>query len=913
MHSRLYHHSSYLYLWGSYDTIPLRNDIRVFHRARESTVKENSSKIFRMLVALFMVGVMSVPYGGIAIADDSTDVAQEATKQVSVNQQQTETDNVQSSATDVTDAQPDAVASDGTASELSSNSPDVQTDITTADDNSGDSADGSLDGDTTLLPEAVIDPTGTYALAPQNYAPSRSVIGTPLGTYTEISEGGVSAHYSFHRGAFENVATTDTVTYRAEYHLPTDTMSAGTFSHTYFVIVYNFGYGTSVWFDKNDPSTWPANFQTGLNIIKWTDDTVIMEYTFSAADIQWCKDNPSVWQIAVAPAIDHLKMPSTVEAAYFSCDWNVLESDKTTGQTIMNRDSTRPRVSDKRTVEIDEQIAPVGVNGVGTYTTDKVYLAPGQKGSVQVTLSRPVGVTTSGDCEVNCTIPDGMTYVNGSAAATSSSGIAVTVDDSSGSPKVDFSALPVGDTVTLTYQVKAPDSVDDYTEFPTSDTLTNLYQKNLVGNIHNSILASQNVYTQSEYDTTTSSTFVMGMPLDKSLTSVVYNTDGTATASYVVTLSNTTSSAITDCVLSDSMTGGTIDASSVSGATWDPTTKAFTVANVPAAAGDVAGTASFSYTATINDPSRIGVNPICAATSAWALDKLRVTGDDSTSAATGPLQVGDDVWYLVTIDNSTSDSSIPASASKVTDTFSNLDYVGAEATQGDFETSGSTLTWNVGEVAGGSKAQAWVHFTVDSSALTDAATPFTVVNKASTVTHSVIAQDPVSHVTLTKSVDAATVRPGDTITYTLTATNDGAAAAVGYWVKDYLPADTTYVSSDGDYGTAASGAGYVNWFFSSIALGETKTMTMKVKVGGGPDMTFIDNMAQSQVTAKSTPPSDMGGTDPSGEVSNTVTVEVIHETMPLTGDTSGGFIGMLIILAAGAACLLMSRRRVHLG
>src|SRR5207244_94399 len=57
-------------------------------------------------------------------------------------------------------------------------------------------------------------------------------------------------------------------------------------------------------------------------------------------------------------------------------------------------------------------------------------------------------------------------------------------------------------------------------------------------------------------------------------------------------------------------------------------------------------------------------------------------------------------------------------------------------------------------------------------------------------------------VSLTKSANAATIRPGGQISYTITAANNGpaTASAVTVSVSDTLPAGTTFVFSDAESG-----------------------------------------------------------------------------------------------------------------
>jgi pilin isopeptide linkage protein/uncharacterized repeat protein (TIGR01451 family)/LPXTG-motif cell wall-anchored protein len=153
-----------------------------------------------------------------------------------------------------------------------------------------------------------------------------------------------------------------------------------------------------------------------------------------------------------------------------------------------------------------------------------------------------------------------------------------------------------------------------------------------------------------------------------------------------------------------------------------------------------------------------------------------------------------------------------------------------------------------------------------------------------------------SDVVLTKAVDNATAKPGDTVTYTLTATNNGTKAAVGYWVKDYVPENTTYVSCDdtGTYGATLAGREYVNWFFESLPAGESRTMTLTVKINECQDGTEVANVALGEETGKTTPPADPGATNPAGNPSNKVNLTVENPTPGVTsvtgsnGSTPGG-------------------------
>ena len=86
---------------------------------------------------------------------------------------------------------------------------------------------------------------------------------------------------------------------------------------------------------------------------------------------------------------------------------------------------------------------------------------------------------------------------------------------------------------------------------------------------------------------------------------------------------------------------------------------------------------------------------------------------------------------------------------------------------------------------------------------------------------------PVTDISLTKVVDKTTAHRGDTLVYTLTATNAGPAIASGVVVTDQLPDTVTYVEDDGkgDY-IPATGL----WTLGSLAKGDAKTLTITVTV-----------------------------------------------------------------------------------
>ena len=94
---------------------------------------------------------------------------------------------------------------------------------------------------------------------------------------------------------------------------------------------------------------------------------------------------------------------------------------------------------------------------------------------------------------------------------------------------------------------------------------------------------------------------------------------------------------------------------------------------------------------------------------------------------------------------------------------------------------------------------------------------------------------------VTKTVNDATPNIGQDITYTITATNKGPAAATGVVVHDLLPPELAYVSH------APAAASYVSatglWTIGNLAVGASTSLTITAKVKSGGQKLVIANTA----------------------------------------------------------------------
>ena len=232
--------------------------------------------------------------------------------------------------------------------------------------------------------------------------------------------------------------------------------------------------------------------------------------------------------------------------------------------------------------------------------------------------------------------------------------------------------------------------------------------------------------------------------------------------------------------------------------------------------------------------------------------------------------------------------------------------------------SGSTATANPG-----------YHFVkwtndVDSTETTDAVlspTQVDAVAKASGIYVPVtftahFEKDPATIVEVVKSVDKDTAKPGDILTYTIHVANKGAYKSEGIFVKDIIPANTTFVECDGRgvYGTTGSSENYVKWWIGEGLLpGTSLDLTLKVRVNECQDGTEIANVALWQETA-SKPDTPEAENQASG--TNKVKTTVNGSRPPAltkmvrTGD--GLLMGCATLVLVAAVCgagLLLARRR----
>ncbi len=183
----------------------------------------------------------------------------------------------------------------------------------------------------------------------------------------------------------------------------------------------------------------------------------------------------------------------------------------------------------------------------------------------------------------------------------------------------------------------------------------------------------------------------------------------------------------------------------------------------------------------------------------------------------------------------------------------NLTFVSA-TDGGVYDEATRTVSWSLGSMESGAERMVQIVATVAESAVANE----TVTNIARVTTEDVCVDDRsttvnecesididrVPSVSITKDDGKYIVRPGETLDYVLTATNNSDSDAPKVVVKDTLPTNVDFVSSS-ILGTQSVDDPYTfEWDLGTLKAGESRQITVTVLVHKGlPADTFIRNGA----------------------------------------------------------------------
>lgn len=304
---------------------------------------------------------------------------------------------------------------------------------------------------------------------------------------------------------------------------------------------------------------------------------------------------------------------------------------------------------------------------------------------------------------------------------------------------------------------------------------------------------------------------------------------------FTLTVTNNGPSPATGVSVADLLPAGYVYVSDTSGGAYNAATGAWTIGTLAGGAStslDVTATVqpsgSYANTATVSgaelDPVP-GNNTDTSTPAPVSVTDLSV----AKSVSNGTPTVGSNVTFTILVTNNGPSNATGVSVSDLLP--SGYSYVSDNAA-GSYDPA--TGIWVIGPMASG------MHTTLDVVATVLASGSYgntaTVSgnesdpapgNNSDTATVAAVAS---TDLAITKSVNNALPLTGDTIVFTLTASNNGPSDATGVIVSDPLPNGFVYVSdnSGGGY-NAATGV----WTIGSLANGTSATLAITVTVAAG--------------------------------------------------------------------------------
>jgi uncharacterized repeat protein (TIGR01451 family) len=329
--------------------------------------------------------------------------------------------------------------------------------------------------------------------------------------------------------------------------------------------------------------------------------------------------------------------------------------------------------------------------------------------------------------------------------------------------------------------------------------------------------------------------------------------------------------------------------------TWSPTavtcTNAATGANVP-------GITLSGATITVPGgaiPARTILNCL--------IDNAPLSYRVSKVASPASTSPGGTVTYTATVTNTGTGSYPNASfTDDLTGVLDDATFGAASATSGTVGFTSPILTWT-GTLAAGASATVTYTVVVRNPDPGD----HRLVNQVRTVTSggncaagspdpACTTTTPVADLRIAKSVDRATAKPGDVVTYTATATNIGQATLTGVSFTDNLTDvldDATFGTAGATTGTASFSTPLLTWT-GTLAVGAVATVTYTVQVNN-PD---LGNHQLANLVVSTAPGSNClsGSTDPACRAVTAVAGLRIEKTADKTSLNIGESVQFTIVV-----------------
>ena len=469
-------------------------------------------------------------------------------------------------------------------------------------------------------------------------------------------------------------------------------------------------------------------------------------------------------------------------------------------------------------------------------------------------------------------LPAGVTFVS----ANSNAG---TVSEASGTVTGNVGNLAVSGTATITIIVTVPSSRT--TSISNTATITgNEFDTNSANNTSSSATAVTQQTDLAITKTDAPDPVTSAGTLTYTLT-VTNNGPSDATG---VTVTDVLPSGITFVSATASQGTATNASGTITGALGNITSGASATITV-AVTVDAATVGPIANTATVTGnetDTNTGNNSASSSTTVTRQVDLAITKTDSVD----PAVPGGQLTYTITVTNNGPSTATNVSVTDVLP--SGLTFSSASASQGTATHASGTITGSLGTIASGGNATITLVVDVSASA-SGSITNTSTVTATETETNS--ANNTATQVTtLTRSADLAITKSdtpdpvvaGQTITYTLTVTNNGPSDASGVTVTDTLPSGVTFVSATPSQGTATGAGNTVTASLGNLADGASATITITGTVAATASGTLTNTATVSATETDSVSTNNSDSEDTTVQRQVDLAITKIDATDPIS-------------------------------
>ena len=468
------------------------------------------------------------------------------------------------------------------------------------------------------------------------------------------------------------------------------------------------------------------------------------------------------------------------------------------------------------------------------------------------------------------TLPAGVSFVSTSGGC---------AEDPNGVPTCTLGTIAAGGMASYTVNVTAP---------------------NASGQISNSVNVASGVTDGTPGNNSTTETTDINPSADLSITKtdgVTSATPGFTPLSYTIVATNNGPDAVTGATVADTfpadlsctwacvasagsactaLGSGNIADSSVNLLNGGTATYTATCSIASSATGTLSNTATVSSSATDTVPGNNSATD--GDTVLMPSADLSITKTDSAD----PVAQGAAFNYTITVNNAG-----PSDATSVVVTETLPGTVTFNSTTGCAEDPNGVPTCTLGTIAAGGMASYTVNVTApnasgqisNSVSVTSGVTDGTTGNNSTTETTDI---DPAADLSITKTDGVTSAVAGESVTYTIMATNNGPDAVTGATVADTFPADLTCTwtcaASAGSSCTAA-GSGDINDASVNLLNGGTATYTATCSIAASATGT-LSNTATVTAPVTDSVPGNNSATDNDTVLSASANLSVTSMVMP---------------------------------